>query len=207
MNHHFFLGTLLIFLVGCHEKPVTSIEDKATDLAAVQKNLQQVKPAVTPTQTLPPKSATQQLVNNPTPLPQGYHIDTTYLKHPLFVDLNGDGKRDAFRVLKNPNQKGMKYLFEFRISDSDEVYYYKSEEEGEDLDIFGRFEVAPKTGIYIDEKYRFGENGDIIADEQIDPKHYLKFKGDGVQVNVIEETCGASVFFLDNNRIKRIYLC
>jgi hypothetical protein len=101
----------------------------------------------------------------------------------------------------------MKYLFEFRISDSDKVYYYKSEEEGEDLDIFGRFEIAPKTGIYIDEKYRFGENGDIIADEQIDPKHDLKFKGDGVQVNVNEETYGASVFFLDNNRIKRIYLC
>lgn len=30
MNHHFFLGTLIIFPVGCHEKPATSIEDKAT---------------------------------------------------------------------------------------------------------------------------------------------------------------------------------
>lgn len=207
MNHHFFLGTLLIFLVGCHEKPATSIEDKATAQAAVQKNSQQAKAVVNTGQSLPPQSHTQRPVNNPVASPQGYHVDTTYLKQPLLVDLNGDGKLDSFQVLKNPNQKGMKYLFEFRISDSDKVYYYKSEEEGEDLDIFGRFEIAPKTGIYIDEKYRFGENGDIIADEQIDPKHYLKFKGDGVKVNVLEETCGASVFFLDNNKIKRIYLC
>ena len=80
-------------------------------------------------------------------------------------------------------------------------------EEVDDLDIFAKFEVAPKTNIYVDEEYRFGENGDIIANEQIDPKHYLKFKGDGVSVNVLEETCAASAFFLTDDKIKRIYLC
>lgn len=66
MNHHFFLGTLLIFLVGCHEKPATSIKNKVAAQVAVQKNSQQIKLAVTPTQTLTSQAKTQRLVNNHT---------------------------------------------------------------------------------------------------------------------------------------------
>ena len=202
MKNKILLCITLIFLIGCDEKPNTSTETKPVKQETSQQTHSKAESIVIPAQPEP-----DHLVNNPTPLPQGYSTDTTYLKKPLLIDFDGDGKRDAFQVLKNPNKKGMKYLFEFRISDSDKVYYYQNNEEGDDLDIFAKFEVAPKTNIYVDEEYRFGENGDIIATEQIDPKHYLKFKGDGVSVNVLEETCAASAFFLTDGKIKRIYLC
>ena len=202
MKNKILLCITLIFLIGYHEKPSTSTESEPTKQETPQHVQTKAEPIVIPAQPEP-----DHLVNNPTQLPQGYLVDTTYLKKPLLIDFDGDGKLDAFQVLKNPNKKGMKYLFEFRISDSDKVYYYQNNEEDDDLDIFAKFEVAPKTNIYVDEEYRFGENGDIIADEQIDPKHYLKFKGDGVSVNVLEETCAASAFFLTDDKIKRIYLC
>lgn len=186
--------------MGCHEKAGT--ETKLTKQETPQQAYTKVESIEIPAQPEP-----DHLVNNPTPLPQGFSVDTTHLKKPLLIDFDGDGKRDAFQVLKNPNKKGMKYLFEFRISDSDKIYYYQNNEEVDDLDIFAKFEVAPKTNIYVDEEYRFGENGDIIANEQIDPKHYLKFKGDGVSANVLEETCAASAFFLTDDKMKRIYLC
>lgn len=202
MKNKILLCISLIFLIGCDEKPNASTETKPVKQETSQQTHSKAESIVIPAQPEP-----GHLVNNPTPLPQGYSVDTTYLKKPLLIDFDGDGKRDAFQVLKNPNKKGMKYLFEFRISDSDKVYYYQNNEEGDDLDIFAKFEVAPKTNIYVDEEYRFGENGDILANEQIDPKHYLKFKGDGVSVNVLEETCAASAFFLTDDKIKRIYLC
>ena len=202
MKNKILLCITLIFLIGCDEKLNTSTETKPVKQETSQQTHSKAESIVIPAQPEP-----DHLVNNPTPLPQGYSTDTTYLKKPLLIDFDGDGKRDAFQVLKNPNKKGMKYLFEFRISDSDKVYYYQNNEEGDDLDIFAKFEVAPKTNIYVDEEYRFGENGDILANEQIDPKHYLKFKGDGVSVNVLEETCAASAFFLTDDKIKRIYLC
>ena len=202
MKNKFLLCITLIFLIGCHENPSTSTESKPAKPETSQPTQTKAESIVIAAQPEP-----DHLVNNPTQRPQGYSVDTTYLKKPLLIDFDGDGKRDAFQVLKNPNKKGMKYLFEFRISDSDKVYYYQNNEEGDDLDIFATFKVAPKTNIYADEEYRFGENGDIIADEQIDPKHYLKFKGDGVSVNVLEETCAASAFFLTDDKIKRIYLC
>lgn len=202
MKNKILLCITLIFLIGCHEKPNTSTESKPTKQETPQQAHSKAEPIEIAAHPEP-----DHLVNNPTLLPQGYSVDTTYLKKPLLIDFDGDGKRDAFQVLKNPNKKGMKYLFEFRISDSDKVYYYQNNEEGDDLDIFAKFEVAPKTNIYVDEEYRFGENGDILANEQIDPKHYLKLKGDGVSVNVLEETCAASAFFLTDDKIKRIYLC
>ncbi|WP_151801266.1 hypothetical protein [Acinetobacter guillouiae] len=202
MKNKFLLCITLIFLIGCHENPSTSTESKPAKQETSQPTQTKAESIVIAAQPEP-----DHLVNNPTQRPQGYSVDTTYLKKPLLIDFDGDGKRDAFQVLKNPNKKGMKYLFEFHISDSDKVYYYQNNEEGDDLDIFATFKVAPKTNIYVDEEYRFGENGDIIADEQIDPKHYLKFKGDGVSVNVLEETCAASAFFLTDDKIKRIYLC
>jgi hypothetical protein len=200
MKKKILLSITLIFLMGCHEKAGT--ETKLTKQETPQQAYTKVESIEIPAQPEP-----DHLVNNPTPLPQGFSVDTTHLKKPLLIDFDGDGKRDAFQVLKNPNKKGMKYLFEFRISDSDKVYYYQNNEEGDDLDIFAKFEVAPKTNIYVDEEYRFGKNGDIIANEQIDPKHYLKFKGNGVSVSVLEETCAASAFFLTDDKIKRIYLC
>ncbi|MDI1224119.1 MULTISPECIES: hypothetical protein [Acinetobacter] len=202
MKNKILLCITLIFLIGCDEKPSTSTETKPVKQETSQQTHSKAESIEIAAQPEP-----DHLVNNPTPLPQGYSADTTYLKKPLLIDFDGDGKLDAFQVLKNPNKKGMKYLFEFRISDSDKVYYYQNNEEGDDLDIFAKFEVAPKTNIYVDEEYHFGENGDILANEQIDPKHYLKFKGDGVSVNVLEETCAASAFFLTDDKIKRIYLC
>lgn len=202
MKNKVLLLTSFILLAGCHEKPKTSSEsDQPTQKAAQQTQ------AVSEPVLIPATPESDYLANNSTPLPKGYSVDTTHLKKPLFIDFDGDGNLDTFRVLKNPNKKGMKYLFEFRISNSNKVYYYENTDKDYDLDIFGTFEVAPKTDIYVDEDYRFDEDGNILADEQIDPKHYLKFKGDGISVNVLEETCATSVFFLTDEKIKRIALC
>ena len=77
-----------------------------------------------------------------------------------------------------------------------------------DLDGFGIFEIASKDEIYVDDEHRF-ENytGNIITNDEIDPKYYLKMKADGISVNVLEETCAVSVFFLVDEKIKRIHLC
>ena len=125
----------------------------------------------------------------------------------MLIDFNGDGKLDAFRELKNPNKKGMQYLFEFRIRDSKKVYFYE-DAYGNDLDAFGVFEIASKDEIYVDDEHRFESyTGNIRSDEEVDPKYYLEFKADGVSVNVLEDTCAVSVFFLVNEKIKRIHLC
>ncbi|OTG78014.1 hypothetical protein B9T33_14585 [Acinetobacter sp. ANC 5054] len=194
-----FLITSTFILIACTEQPREVIELKAEKQVTSEPVTQDVV-------EIPPTVKSTILVNNPTPLPQGYQVDTTHLKKPMMIDFNGDGKLDAFRVLKNPNKVGMKYLFEFRIADSDKVYWYE-DDYGDDLDAFGVFELAPKTEIYADEEHRFDKNGSIRVNEEIDPKYYLKFKGDGISVNVLEETCATSVFFLENEKIRRIHLC
>lgn len=148
MKNKILLSITLIFLMGCHEK--ASTETKLTKQETPQQAYTKVESIEIPTQPEP-----DHLVNNTTPIPQGFSVDTTHLKKPLLIDFDGDGKRDAFQVLKNPNKKGIKYLFEFRISDSHKVYYYQNNEEADDLDIFAKFEVAPKTNIYVDEEYRW----------------------------------------------------
>lgn len=194
----FLISALTI--VACEEQPQPKLEEKIEEQFASEVIAEDVV-------EIPATIQSKTLINNPTPLPEGYKVDTTHLKKPMMIDFDGDGKLDAFRVIKNPNKSGMKYLFEFRIADSDKVYFYESEDKEYDLDGFGTFELAPKSEIYVDDEHRFDKDNNILVNEEIDPKYYLKFKGNGIMVNVLEETCAASVFFLDNEKIRRIYLC
>lgn len=196
----YFTLSLVIFLIACQEKPQQNVKQNPAQPKASEPKLAQK------TVEIPTTVQAHILVNNSVPLPLGYQIDTTHLIQPKLIDFNGDGKLDAFRVLKNPNKTDMKYLFEFRIADSEKVYFYE-DENGDDLHFFGTFEIAPKTEIYTDEQHRFDKNGNIRPNKTIDPKYYLKFKGDGISANVVEETCATSVFFLQNEKIRRIHLC
>lgn len=144
-----------------------------------------------------------ELVNNSTPIPNGYKVDTAHLKKPMMIDFNGDGKLDAFRVLKNPNKDGMKYLFEFRIAESDKVYFYESEDKEYDLDGFEIFNKAEKDEKFVDMSKL--DNSDLVAYEDAPEKARLVLKTGGITVGY-PESCGTSLFFLKNDTIHRIYL-
>lgn len=204
MKNTLALLTICFLLTACEQATQTNAPTTKTKTSdRIEKNTELMIEEI----VIPPNLKDNSLVNNQTAIPKGYIVDTTYLKKPLMVDLNADGKLDAFRVLKNPNKEGMKYLFEFRIANSDKVYFYE-DSYGDDLDGFGIFEIASKDEIYVDDEHRF-ENytGNIITNDEIDPKYYLKMKADGISVNVLEETCAVSVFFLVDEKIKRIHLC
>lgn len=196
MENNFLIALLCSALLGCGNDPqptaVTSAPaSKVQDTSSVQ--------------TAPKLNASRDLVNNPTPIPQGYVVDTTYLKQPLQIDFNGDKKLDAFRVLKNPQKSGMQYLFEFRIADSQHVYWYENDEEGYDLDTFGSFDSAKVGEQFVDVMKL--EDADLVSFEDAPKKAQLILKHEGVVVNLREETCGSSLFYLDNEKLQRVFLC
>ena len=202
MNYHNkkLLPLLLISvftMIACNEKPQQKVEQKAE-----QQTVSEVKTAEII--EIPTTVQSTILVNNNTPEPQGYHVDITHLKEPKLIDFNGDGKLDAFRVLKNPNKKGMKYLFEFRIADSDKVYFYENDEKGYDLDIFGKFDTVKTGDKFVDAMQL---DGDLMDYDHAPQNARLILENDAIKVNVLEETCAASLFFLENDKIRRIYLC
>ncbi|WP_171263650.1 hypothetical protein [Acinetobacter sp. ANC 5054] len=121
----------------------------------------------------------------------------------MMIDFNGDGKLDVFRVLKNPNKVGMKYLFEFRIADSDKVYFYESEDKEFDLDGFETFEKAEKGEQFVDILKL--DHPDLMAFEDAPKTAQLTLDRDGITVGLLE-SCGTSLFYIDQNKVHRIYL-
>lgn len=194
MENNFLIVLLCSALLGCNNDP----QPTASTSAPATKEVSSI-------QTAPRLTVPKDLVNNPTPIPQGYSVDTTYLKHPMQIDFNGDKKPDAFRVLKNPQKSGMQYLFEFRIADSHQVYWYENDEEGYDLDTFGSFDLAKVGEQFVDVMKL--DDTDLVSFEDAPKKAQLTLKHEGVMVNLLEETCGSSLFYLENEKIKRVFLC
>ena len=67
MKNKILLCITLIFLIGCHEKPNTSTESKPTKQETPQSTQTKAEPIEIAAHPEP-----DHLVNNPTPLPQGY---------------------------------------------------------------------------------------------------------------------------------------
>lgn len=201
LNYSLILSFSIVMLCSaCNDKASTSSQKEHPVDQVTSTTPTQPKPIVSPSA---PKS--NDLVNNPTPLPQGYQVDTRYLKQPLLIDFNGDKQLDAFRVLKNPNKTGMKYLFEFRIANTDQVYFYENDDESYDLNFFGQFEVAKAGEKFVDALKL--ENDDLPDYEHAPEKARLILKYDGITTNTTEETCATSLFYLENEKINRIFLC
>ena len=200
MKNTIILSLLAFILVACSQ-----------DVHEVKKNNDQPKTASTdklkeiPKETIeiPTTLDSAELVNNPAPLPKGYEVDTTKLKKPMLIDFNGDGKLDAFRVLKNPNKTDLKYLFEFRIADSDQVYFYESEDKEYDLDSYVTYHIAKKGEQFVDISKL--DHPDLMAFEEAPKKAQLTLARDGITVGLLE-SCGTSLYFLENDKIHRIYL-
>lgn len=200
MKNKLSILLLSTFLAACNQNNQTPPATQQNETAI---KAETTKAAAQDQNITPPKPKVEILVNNPTPIPQGYKIDTSHLKKPLLVDLNGDGKLDAFRVLKNPNKNGKKYLFEFRIADSDKVYWYENDDEGYDLNDFEVFDIAKKNEKFVDMAKL--ETGDITPYEDAPEKARIILKTDGITVG-LPESCGTSLFFLENNKIRRAFL-
>ncbi|TCM69772.1 hypothetical protein EC844_10231 [Acinetobacter calcoaceticus] len=199
-------------IIACGQQPTTAEQADSLAISTVETHSRAViDPDTIPTSVAesklldPKKTTIVALVNNPAALPQGYSIDTTHLKKPLLLDLNGDGKQDAFQVLKNPNKKGMQYLFEFRIADSEQVYYYENDEPDYDLDVFGGFDIAQKNEVFVDQMLT--DSDDLVGPEHAPEKAKIYLEHQGLVANLTEETCGSSLFYLKNNQIKRVSLC
>ncbi|MHA3891214.1 hypothetical protein [Acinetobacter sp. GXMZU3951] len=195
MKNSILILMCICILTACDREIHTiQVEDKTVQSEQIKKPKNIQKP-----------EKNQNLVNNPTPLPNGYTVDITHLKKPMLIDFNGDKKPDAFRVLKNPKKNGMKYLFEFRIADSDQVYFYENDDEGYDLDGFGVFEIAHKGEKFVDMMQL--DNADMTPFEEAPQKARIILKNDAITVNVLEDTCATSLFYLKDHKIKRAFLC
>ncbi|WP_180021207.1 hypothetical protein [Acinetobacter sp. YH16044] len=188
------ISTLL--LIACKEQPQQEIVQKAEKQATSE-------PVTQDTVVIPPTVQSTMLVNNPTPFPHGYEVDTTHLKQAKLIDFNGDGKLDAFRVLKNPSKSGKKYLFEFRIADSTNVYWYENEDPEYDLNGFEVFEKAENGEKFVDMSKL--DTPDLMAYEDAPEKARFILKTDGITTGY-PESCGTSLFYLDKDKIHRMYL-
>lgn len=202
MNNHnkkILTGTLsiAILLTACQEKPQQKVVHQPEQLAVSEPK------SSTEVVEIPTTVQPHVLVNNPTPIPKGYQVDSTYLKQPKLIEFNGDGKLDAFSILKNPNKKGMQYLFEFRIADSDKVYWYENEDEGYDLDGFETFERAEKGENFVD--MAKVEGGDMVSYEDAPAKARFTLQNDAITVGLLE-SCGTSLFYINDDKIHRMHL-
>lgn len=200
MKNTMSLILLALILVACSsdiQEPQKNNDQLTTS------NTEKLKEIPKETIEIPTTLDSAELVNNPTPLPKGYEVDTTNLKKPMLIDFNDDGKLDAFRVLKNPNKTGLKYLFEFRIADSDQVYFYESEDKEYDLDTYDTYEIAKKGEQFVDISKL--DHPDLMAFEDAPKKAQLTLARDGITVGLLE-SCGTSLYFLENDKIHRIYL-
>lgn len=200
MKNTISLILLALILVACSsdiQEPQKNNDQPTTS------NTEKLKEIPKETIEIPTTLDLAELVNNPTPLRKGYEVDTTKLKKPMLIDFNGDGKLDAFRVLKNPNKTGLKYLFEFRIADTDQVYFYESEDKEYDLDSFDTYHIAKKGEQFVDISKL--DHPDLMAFEDAPKKAQLTLAKDGITVGLLE-SCGTSLYFLENDKIHRIYL-
>ncbi|AOA57616.1 hypothetical protein [Acinetobacter larvae] len=193
-------------LAACHQ-PNTPPELNEQTTASENISISTVAASSTsiPTKIAEKKPVDPLSMTNTVPLPTGYQVDNLYLKQPLRVDLNGDGKLDSFQVLHNPNKAGLKYLFEFRINDSDQVYYYESDNPEDDLDLFGSFDIAKAGQVYVDQLKI--ESDDLVDVKNAPEEAKIYLQHDGVLANWNEETCATSLFYFKDNKIHRAALC
>ena len=201
MKNTIILSLLAFILIACSQDQDVHEVKKNNDHAR-QSNEIQPKEPLHQTIEIPPKPDSIDLVNNPTAIPEGYKVETTHLKKPMMIDFNGDGKLDDFRVLKNPNKTGLKYLFEFRIADSDQVYFYENEDKEYDLDGFEVFNKAEKGETFLD---IMDLESKIILYEDAPQKERFALKTDAITVGY-PESCGTSLFYIYKDKVHRIYL-
>jgi hypothetical protein len=119
----------------------------------------------------------------------------------IFCDLDGDNLSDTVKiVLNNNNEKyGLKIIF-----GNEEITYLGMgkeilEQNFDDLDWVGIFEVASKGEVYFNNVI----GGEIITEEEVLESDKIKLPNDGIYIHAAE-SCGGGIIYLDKGKFEWI---
>ncbi|WP_291090334.1 hypothetical protein [Flavobacterium sp. BFFFF1] len=127
-------------------------------------------------------------------------IVNSIIHNPNFIicDLDGDIKNDSVVIVQSLKTKkyGFKIVYGKGKTDFLGLGNEILEQGFDDIDWVGIFEKAPRGEKYAN---NVDENGDIIAENQIQEKDKIKLVNDGIFIHQAE-SCGGGVIYFDNGK-------
>ena len=132
----------------------------------------------------------------------GFQIDPKFRNQKLLLDLDGDGKLDLARVVKNTlnNKVGLEIIF---ANGQPTTYLFAGKKldgmDEDDLSVFDSYSIAQKNERYVDLNVSIGENGDIPAIEEVPEDELVYLKNDGISIGIME-SCGGGIVYMKDNQ-------
>ena len=121
----------------------------------------------------------------------------------ILCDLDGDGLNETVEIVRSTKngKSGLRIIF----GHGNKTDYFGMgndilDQGFDEIDWAGIFEKAPKNELYWD---NVGENGDILADEEIKEEDKIKLLNDGIFIHAVE-SCGGGIIYLENGKYKWI---
>lgn len=121
----------------------------------------------------------------------------------ITCDLDGDGLNETVEIVRSikSDKSGLRITF----GNGNRTDYFGLgnnvlEQGFDEVDWAGIFEKAPKNEIYWN---NVNEDGEIMADEEVNEADKIKLVNDGIFIHA-EESCGGGVIYLKNGKYEWI---
>lgn len=130
-------------------------------------------------------------------------LSTKHKTNKILCDLDGDGLSETVEIVRSTKNKKSGLRITFGNGNKTVFFGMGNDilDQGfDEIDWAGIFEKAPKNELYWD---NVGENGDILADEEIKETDKIKLLNDGIFIHA-EESCGGGIIYLEGGKYKWI---
>ena len=130
-------------------------------------------------------------------------LSTKHKTNKILCDLDGDGLNETVEIVRSTKNKKSGLRITFGNGNKTDFFGMGNDilDQGfDEIDWAGIFEKAPKNELYWD---NVGENGDILADEEIKETDKIKLLNDGIFIHA-EESCGGGIIYLEGGKYKWI---
>ena len=130
-------------------------------------------------------------------------ISSKHKTNKILCDLDGDGLNETVEIVRSTKNKKSGLRITFGTGNKTDFFGMGNDilDQGfDEIDWAGIFEKAPKNELYWD---NVGENGDILADEEIKETDKVKLINDGIFIHA-EESCGGGIIYLEGGKYRWI---
>ena len=131
-----------------------------------------------------------------------FQIDPKFRSQKLLLDLDGDGKLDLARVVKNTLNKKVGFEIIFGNGQPPRYLFAGKKLNGldvDDLSVFQTYAIAPKHEKYIDLNVSMGENGDMPDPETVPEDELVYLEHDGIDIGMLE-SCGGGIIYMKDDQ-------
>ena len=131
-----------------------------------------------------------------------FQIDPKFRSQKLLLDLDGDGKLDLARVVKNTLNKKIGLEIIFGNGQPPRYLFAGKKLDGldeDDLSVFDSYSIAEKNEKYVDLNVSMGENGDIPDPAKVPEDELVYLNNDGISIGIME-SCGGGIVYMKDDQ-------